>query len=524
MLTMRKRPQKAFLAAAALFLEGLVLPVGGPYRRAQATTYSFTTIDVPGATSTFAYGINDAGQIVGTSGGHGFLDTAGRFTPIDVPGAFSTSAYGINDSGQIVGYYTSGFHGFLDTAGSFTTIDVPWASATFAYGVNGAGQIVGSSSFGSIFFPNSGFLYTAGSFTTISAPGSTVASGINGSGQIVGSYQGRTGPAHGFLDTAGSFTTIDVPGATATIASGINGSGQIVGRYFDASGGHGFLDTAGRFTTIDVPGATSTDASGINGSGRIVGNYSDASGSHGFVATPIPGGGGDPHFTTYDGHDYDFQAAGDFLLTRSTAPADSFDVQIRTRSWYDGAPVTVMSEVAAKLSDHRVTFDLDRASAGGSFVWVDGHPTSLSAANPTLALNGGRIVELSPNEYQVIWDTGEVLDVINAGSYLNVTFPHSPNVGPGSVEGLLGSDTGWDTDFRLADGTLLDPQISTSDLDGIFADSWRVTDATSLFDSSTAVPEPTTLTLLSIGIGLTGLGMMRRRATSTKPRLAPWQA
>ena len=32
---------------------------------AQDVSYTFTTIDVPGATSTLASGINDAGQIVG---------------------------------------------------------------------------------------------------------------------------------------------------------------------------------------------------------------------------------------------------------------------------------------------------------------------------------------------------------------------------------------------------------------------------------------------------------------------------
>src|SRR5690349_11232288 len=37
---------------------------------------------------------------------------------------------------------------------------------------------------------------------------------------------------------------------------------------------------------------------------------------------------------------------------------------------YDGAPVTIMSEAAATLCNHRVTFDIDRASAGGSFVWL----------------------------------------------------------------------------------------------------------------------------------------------------------
>jgi probable HAF family extracellular repeat protein len=57
-----------------------------------------------------------------------FADISYSFTTIDVPGASNgTQVYGINDSGQIVGYYqdSSGVHGFLDTGGSFTTINVP---------------------------------------------------------------------------------------------------------------------------------------------------------------------------------------------------------------------------------------------------------------------------------------------------------------------------------------------------------------------------------------------------------------
>src|SRR3954453_18224602 len=66
-----------------------------------AAGFSFTQIDVPGATSTNSFGINNAGQIVGTftnsTGLHGFLDSGGIFTQIDVPGASRTEAFGIND-------------------------------------------------------------------------------------------------------------------------------------------------------------------------------------------------------------------------------------------------------------------------------------------------------------------------------------------------------------------------------------------------------------------------------------------
>jgi uncharacterized membrane protein len=179
---------------------------------------SFTTIDVPGATRTAAYGINNSGQIVGwfrdALGDHVFLDTGGSFTTINAPGATNTYAYGINDSGQIVGYFTDalGSHGYVDTGGSFTTLP------GIATGINNSGQIVGA--FG---------LYSGGSVTPINVPGasSTFAGGINNSGQIVGSFNLST--PQSFLDTGGSFTTINVPGFCCTSAQGINNHGQIVG-------------------------------------------------------------------------------------------------------------------------------------------------------------------------------------------------------------------------------------------------------------------------------------------------------
>jgi uncharacterized membrane protein len=77
---------------------------------------TFTTIDVPGATSTFVNGVSDHGQIVGqyrltTTGiDHGFTERGGTFATIDVPGAAFTQAIGVSDRGQIVG--TSDNHGF----------------------------------------------------------------------------------------------------------------------------------------------------------------------------------------------------------------------------------------------------------------------------------------------------------------------------------------------------------------------------------------------------------------------------
>ena len=124
-------------------------------------TAVLTQIDASslGATQTAVYGINDNGQVVGAyvdSSGkkHGFSVTfasadvsnlaGAAFTTIDVPGAAATRAYGLDDAGRIVGSYDDSEgvpDGFVFNGGTFNTLD---AGGTEAHGINNAGQIVGS--------------------------------------------------------------------------------------------------------------------------------------------------------------------------------------------------------------------------------------------------------------------------------------------------------------------------------------------------------------------------------------------
>jgi probable HAF family extracellular repeat protein len=262
------------------------------------TVSGIATLDVPGAYSTTAAGINNAGQIVGTyygpAGSHGFLLSAGNYITLEVPGGRDTGASGINDAGQIVGSYAdagNNVHGFMLSAGVYTTLDVPGATWTLAYGINDAGQVVGYYQ-DVLYGPFHGFLLSGGNYTTVDVPGAyeTVAYGINDAGQIVGFYMDNSGNVHGFLLSGGSYTPFDVPGAYSTVGRGINDAGQIVGYYQDADlNTHGFLLSGDNYTMLDVPGAVYTDAYGINGAGQVVGVYEDADGNvHGFVATTPP--------------------------------------------------------------------------------------------------------------------------------------------------------------------------------------------------------------------------------------------
>jgi len=269
------------------------------------TDFTFTTIDVPGATITAAGGINNGGQIVGgytlpDGTRHGFLDVGGTFTTVDDPLAtFGTEASDINGSGQIAGSYDftdpnhvfEGAHGFLLSGGTFTPIDFPAdVTSTTPQGINDSGDVVGLYRMNS---PGNGFLYAGGAYTTVNVPAElgccTHANGINNAGQIVGQYKfpDDNGTKHGFLDTGGTFTTIDFPGAVGSTLSGINNFGDIVGNATDNTGAmFGFLYTGGNFFSISFPGALETLATKINDQGEIVGFYADSSGLlHGFQAT-----------------------------------------------------------------------------------------------------------------------------------------------------------------------------------------------------------------------------------------------
>jgi len=117
---------------------------GGPSHGFIDNGGAFTTFDVPGATSTRLTGINNLGQLAGfyQSGGvtNGFeTDAAGNII-LTVPGV-GGDKIAINDFGQIAG--TIGSEGFVDTAGTILLISVDSAGLTEVTGINDVGQIVG---------------------------------------------------------------------------------------------------------------------------------------------------------------------------------------------------------------------------------------------------------------------------------------------------------------------------------------------------------------------------------------------
>jgi hypothetical protein len=124
-----------------------------------------------------------------------------------------------------------------------------------------------------------------------------------------------------------------------------------------------------------------------------------------------------------------------------------------------------------------VSFAIGRSDV----VWLDGAPDrALLAGGTAQDLGAGRLEELSPATFRLSWYSGETLTVTNVGPYLDDAISLGPNARPGSVQGLLGSNSVQAHDFQLADGSVLSGPLSERDLAGVFANSWRVTPANSL--------------------------------------------
>ncbi|MHB8732100.1 MAG: hypothetical protein ACYDAB_09940 [bacterium] len=311
------RRVRSLLSARQAIAAGLMLFVilSGARPATPSESLQYTSVDLPGGSYlVFLGGINDLGQAAvdyfdANNVHHAAVrDASGALTVIDLPGAALTWAYGTNNAGQVVGAYrdktTFATHGYVRASGgAVTTVDYPGApNGTQALGINDLGQIVGS------YVDAAGvehgfFRDTGGQFTTIDAPnatgGLTAAAGINDFGQIAGYYAGTSSTSsfasyHGFVRGAdGAFTVVDFPVPAPllpyTQLTGINDLGQIAGYNF-ANPVAGFVtDLGGTFTVLSYPpGAARPFAvpEGINAAGDVAGIYV-ANGQHGFTGDPV---------------------------------------------------------------------------------------------------------------------------------------------------------------------------------------------------------------------------------------------
>jgi probable HAF family extracellular repeat protein len=274
-----------------------------------------------GGVNSVAYGISNAGEIVGNSdvpgdavnGGHAFLWTKdGGMQDLGTGGdpSYSSVALAINSREQIVGAssdpHFSFSHFILWTHGEDCGgADLRWCPedlGTFGgdravpFGINDRGQIVGFYNrypFGGL----QAFIFSKKSgvrdLGTL-AGGLTAAYGINNRGEVVGLSQSPLVDYSAFLWTAhGGMRDLGGSLFPEANALGINIRGEVVGVYTYPGGGtHAFLwteDTGMQDLTylVNTTGARLGGATAINARGQIVG-YGVINGkAHALLLTPI---------------------------------------------------------------------------------------------------------------------------------------------------------------------------------------------------------------------------------------------
>ncbi|NCR99411.1 MAG: hypothetical protein GPJ32_16725 [Microcystis aeruginosa L311-01] len=200
------------------------------------------------------------------------------------------------------------------------------------------------------------------------------------------------------------------------------------------------------------------------------------------VPPPLPGGGGggswgDPHLTTFDGIKYDFQSVGEFTLVKSTT--DDFEIQTRQQPWNGSTSVSVNSAIAIKLGGQRIGFYLNDPNP----LKINGIAANLP--NGQLYAIGQNLIVRDGDSYSIFSANNDYINIDFNSTYININLGLAENR-KGNLIGLLGNYNGTtNDDFALRNGTVIGGTITTGQLYGEYDDSWRITQATSLFDYGT---------------------------------------
>ena len=263
-----------------------------------AWAYPEYRVTVVGPATSWVYGINNAGVVVGSypvgaNLQRAFLNRGKGLVDLGVLKGVSSSAAGINDRGEVVGNWTRADgrrRGFIYACGKARDIGAIPGQVTSYTDINDAGYITASGRNPSTDETRGYLRAPDGSFTHLGAipwDGSgaamTVPAALNNRNQITGISGRFNAPEPGFRAfgwSKGVIRDLGDLGSTPNTGNAINDRGQITGQanIFISPRDHvAFLYSHGRMINIDPRPASEyrySGGNGINNRGHIVG-FSD---------------------------------------------------------------------------------------------------------------------------------------------------------------------------------------------------------------------------------------------------------
>ena len=261
---------------------------------------SVTDLGTLGGSDSSGYGVNNKGQVAGTShlpGNklvHGFFYTDGKMTDLGTLGGDQSEAHALNDAGQVTGNAElkpkdRQYHAFLWQQGRMSELGTSRADSSDGLAMNGAGQVVGRIIRGPFSFSRA-CRWKNGKVDTLDTPtfqtgiSSSESDSINNKGQVACALrrEGITSSTTPFITyftdqaalwNAGKMFELAPRTTEISLANAINDDGLVVGAIFvdPDMALHACSWQNGKMTDLGTLAGLNTVAYAVNRAGLIVG-------------------------------------------------------------------------------------------------------------------------------------------------------------------------------------------------------------------------------------------------------------